>query len=57
MIRILGGSADAASMGAMLAILMKLFPEKTGQIVAWTGSASGFGFVIGKFIHLKTTIS
>ena len=38
--RIIGGAADAAAMGAMLAILMQLYPGKTGQIVAWTGTAS-----------------
>ena len=45
--RILGGTADAAAMGAMLAILMKLYPGKTGKIVAWTGSASGVGHMLG----------
>ena len=40
-------------MGAMLAILMQLYPGKTGQIVAWTGTASGLGHMIGKPIWRK----
>ena len=46
--RILSGAADAAAMGAMLAILMKLYPGKTGKIVAWTGTASGLGHMAGE---------
>ena len=45
--RVLSGAADAAAMGAMLAILMKLYPGKTGSIVAWTGTASGVGHMAG----------
>jgi len=40
-------------MGAMLSILMKLFPGKTGKIVAWTGMASGLGHMAGEFFYLK----
>jgi hypothetical protein len=39
-------------MGAMLSILMKLFPGKTGKIVAWTGMASGLGHMAGE-LHKK----
>ena len=55
--RILGGAADAATMGAMLAILMKLYPGRTGQIVAWTGTASGLGHMAGKLINFGTFAS
>ncbi len=46
--RIIGGAADAAAMGAMLSILMKLFPGQTGKIIAWTGTASGLGHMAGE---------
>ncbi len=48
--RIIGGAADAAAMGAMLTILLQLYPGKTGQIITWTGSASGLGHMIGKSV-------
>jgi hypothetical protein len=51
--RIIGGAADAAAMGAMLSILMKLFPGNTGKIVAWTGMASGLGHMAGEFFYLE----
>jgi hypothetical protein len=35
-------------MGAMLSILMKLFPGQTGKIIAWTGTASGLGHMAGE---------
>jgi hypothetical protein len=38
-------------MGAMLTILMKIFPGKTGNIVAWTGTASGLGHMAGKYLN------
>ena len=50
--RVIGGAADAAAMGAMLAILMQLYPGKTGKIVAWTGTASGLGHMIGTVLYL-----
>jgi hypothetical protein len=37
-------------MGAMLAILMELYPGNTGNIMAWTGTASGLGHMTGKLI-------
>ncbi len=51
----MSGAADAATMGAMLAILMKLYPGRTGKIVAWTGTASGLGHMAGK-ITLNTRV-
>ncbi len=51
----MSGAADAATMGAMLAILMKLYPGRTGKIVAWTGTASGLGHMAGK-ITLNTRL-
>jgi hypothetical protein len=38
-------------MGAMLAILMQLYPGKTGTIVAWTTTASGLGYMAGEITN------
>ena len=40
--------ADAAGWGAVLAILMKLYPDKVSQIMSWTELFFGLGYTIGK---------
>ena len=39
--------ADVAAWGAVLAILMKLFPSKVGKIMSWTEMFFGVGFMVG----------
>ena len=46
--RALDGLADAAGWGAVLAILMKLYPDKVSQIMSWTELFFGLGYTIGK---------
>ena len=48
--RFLGGLADAAAWGALISILMKLYPNQVTTIAAWTEMLVGFGYMIGKLI-------
>jgi hypothetical protein len=40
--------ADAAALGAILSILMKLFPKYVTTIVSWTEMLFGLGFMLGE---------
>ena len=40
--------ADVAAWGAVLAVLMTLFPTKVSKIMAWTEMFFGLGYMIGK---------
>ena len=40
--------AGAAAWGAVLAVLMTLFPTKVSKIMAWTELFYGLGYMIGK---------
>lgn len=46
--RALGGVADVAAWGAVLSILMKLFPARVAQIMSWTEMFFGLGYMMGK---------
>lgn len=48
--RFLDGVADAASWGAAVSILMKLFPNHISSIIAWTEMIFGFGYMISPAI-------
>ena len=48
LLRALSGMADVAAWGAVLAVLMTLFPTKVSKIVAWTEMFFGLGYTIGK---------
>ncbi len=39
--------ADAAAWGALISILMKLYPKNVTTIAAWTEMLVGFGYMIG----------
>lgn len=45
--RALGGIADVAAWGAVLAILLKVFPEKYASILSWTETFFGLGYMLG----------
>ena len=45
--RALGGIADVAAWGAVLSILMKLFPSKVSTIMSWTEMFFGLGYMLG----------
>ena len=45
--RFIYGLADAASFGAVLGILIKLFPDKAATLMAFTESFFGFGYTVG----------
>lgn len=45
--RFLDGVADAASWGAAVSILMKLFPNHVSSIMAWTEMVFGLGYMLG----------
>ncbi len=47
-LRFLDGMADAASWGAAVSILMKLFPNKVSQVMSWTEMVFGLGYMLGK---------
>jgi hypothetical protein len=40
--------ADSAILGAILSILMKLFPNYVTTIVSWTEMLFGLGYMLGK---------
>lgn len=46
-LRFLDGMADAMSVAAGVSILMKLFPNKVSQVVAWTEMLFGLGYMLG----------
>ena len=45
--RALGGIADVAAWGAVLATLLKVFPEKYASILSWTETFFGLGYMLG----------
>ena len=45
--RFIGGVADAAALGSILSILMKLFPNYVTTIVSWTEMLFGLGYMLG----------
>ena len=40
--------ADAAALGAIISILMKLFPDHTSSVLSWTQMLFGLGYMMGK---------
>lgn len=46
-LRALDGMADAASWGAILSMLMKIWPDKVASIMSWTELFFGLGYTIG----------
>jgi len=50
--RFISGVADAAAIGAVLSILMKLFPNKVSTVVSWTEMSFGLGWMLGYNICL-----
>ena len=46
-LRALAGMADVAAWGAVLAVLMTLFPTKVSKIMAWTEIFFGLGYMLG----------
>jgi hypothetical protein len=56
--RFIGGVADAAALGSILSILMKLFPNYVSTIVSWTEMLFGLGYMLGlKIILIKATFA
>jgi hypothetical protein len=53
MARFLGGMADVAAWGAVLSIMMKLFPNKVARIVSLTEMFFGLGYMLGKLDRFK----
>ena len=51
-LRFLGGMADVAAWGAVLSIMMKLFPNKVARIVSLTEMFFGLGYMLGKLHRL-----
>ena len=54
--RFLGGVADAAALGAVLSILMKLFPKYVTSIVSWTEMLFGLGYMLGNLTETGNSI-
>jgi MFS family permease len=50
LLRAIAGMADVAAWGAVLAVLMTLFPTKVSKIMAWTEMFFGLGYMIGTFL-------
>ncbi len=48
-LRFLDGASDAASWGAVLGILMKIWPDRVATIMSWTEMFFGLGYTIGQF--------
>ena len=44
------GMGDAAAWGAIISIMMKLYPDKVATIMSWTEMAFGLGYSIGPAI-------
>ena len=43
----MGGIADVAAWGAIISILLKLFPDKVSSILSWTEMFFGLGYMLG----------
>jgi len=50
--RFIGGVADAAALGAVISILMKLYPKYVTSIVSWTEMLFGLGYMLGRIMIL-----
>ena len=50
MLRFLDGMGDAAAWGAIISIMMKLYPDKVATIMSWTEMAFGLGYSLGPAI-------
>eukprot|EP00095_Tigriopus_kingsejongensis_P010457 snap_masked-scaffold1863_size26100-processed-gene-0.1 protein:Tk10457 transcript:snap_masked-scaffold1863_size26100-processed-gene-0.1-mRNA-1 annotation:"chromaffin granule amine" len=50
LLRMVDGIADAAAWGAILSILMKIWPDKVATIMSWTELCFGLGYAIGPAI-------
>ena len=46
--RFINGVADAAALGAVISILMKLFPKYVTTVISWTEMLFGLGYMLGK---------
>ena len=55
--RFLGGVADAAALGAILSILMKLFPNHTTSVLSWTEMLFGLGYMLGKILGSRALVA
>ena len=55
--RFLGGMADAAAWGAVVSILMKLFPNHVTVIASWTEMLLGLGYMLGRCGNLDERLS
>ena len=49
-LRFLDGMGDAAAWGAIISIMMKLYPDKVATIMSWTEMAFGLGYSLGPAI-------
>ena len=54
--RFLGGVADAAALGAILSILLKLFPNHTTSVLSWTEMLFGLGYMLGKILGSRALV-
>ena len=50
MLRALDGMADAASWGAILSVMMKLYPDKVATIMSSNEMIFGLGYALGPVI-------
>ena len=50
LLRAIAGMADVAAWGAVLAVLMTMFPTKVSKIMAWTEMFFGLGYMIGTIL-------
>ena len=50
--RFIGGVSSGAAFGAMLSILMKLFPNHTTSVLSWAEMLFGLGYMLGKKIDI-----
>lgn len=45
--RFLDGVGDAATWGAIISVMMKLYPDKVASILSWNEMAYGLGYSLG----------
>ena len=48
--RFLDGVGDAATSGAIISVMMKLYPDKVASILSWSEMAYGLGYSLGPAI-------
>lgn len=52
-IRFVDGIGEAATWGSVVSILMKLFPDRVSQVMSWTETFFGLGYMLGNFLTLN----